>query len=489
MSRYDHRLYLSLSLCSMLCSMLLALPASADEPGDYNFWKTLRNLFSPETANRPVTTAQTQGMYPLSLPPSGFDDGFEPGRYDNWQQVDVPVSTGAMCGNGSPYKFYVYRVPDTNNTLMYFEGGGACWDYASCSGQAGVRGARNINGIPDGYVQNVNLLDFENATNLGTAAASPLIYTFHPYNRFKTGQWNLVYVPYCTGDIYIGDKTQVYEDPAGQAPDLVWHHNGLRNVQAVTSWVKNNLRRPRQLAVGGCSAGSIGALLNYSKVRGDMNSRYAYLIDDSGPLYDAPLSSNDTDTYPSLLLHREVLDTWTDFVEGGDPSAENPINLVRNITPGFESDRLASLYGALSAKYPDDRLGITHFLADGNFSSYSYERFYPEIGNDPDPESKLDRLRERWQQDTNDNLIPLLDATGNWSYYFPLFRNFNESHCTTVLDLRYGEIQELGLDIYDFLNTVVDYRGGPPLRAVETSTADYTENSFDFFYWLVGSLL
>ncbi len=169
--------------------------------------------------------------------------------------------------------------------------------------------------------------------------------------------------------------------------------------------------------------------------------------------------------------------------------AENPINLLRNITPGFQSDRLASLYGALSSKFPGDRLGITHFLADGNFSSYSYERFYPEIGNDPNPTSKLNRLRERWQQDTRDNLIPLLDSTGNWSYYFPLFRNFNESHCTTVLDLRYGEIQELGLDIYDFLNTVVNYRGGPPLRAVETSTADYRENDFDFLYFLIQSLL
>lgn len=475
--------------CSLLLSSLVfAVPASA-EPGDYNFWKTLFNLIAPETANRPVTDAQTQGFYPLSQPTPWFDDGFEPGNFDNWQQVDVPVSTGAMCGNGSPYKFFVYRVPDTNNTLFYFEGGGACWDYPSCSGQAGIRGARNINGIPDGYVQNINLLDFQNSANLGTAAASPLIYTFHPYNRFKTGQWNLVYVPYCTGDIYVGDKTQVYEDPQGVAPDLVWHHNGLRNVQAVTSWVKNNLRRPKQLAVAGCSAGSIGALLNYSKLRADMNSRYAYLVDDSGPLYNAPLGSTDTATFPSLLLHQEVLDTWTDFMEGGNPAAENPINLLRNITPGFETDRLASLYSGLSTKFPDDRLGITHFLADGNFSSYSYERFYPEIGNDPDPVSRLDKLRERWQQDTRDNLIPLLDATPNWSYYFPLFRNFNESHCTTVLDLRYGEIQELGLDIYDFLNNVVDYRGGAPLRAVETSTADYEENASDFFYDLIETLL
>ncbi|WP_116366606.1 pectin acetylesterase-family hydrolase [Parahaliea mediterranea] len=469
----------------------LALPAATSlaEPGDYGFFKTLRNLISPPQANRPVSHGETQGMYPLQQRQSGFNDGFSPGKYDNWQQVDVPVSSGAMCGNGSPYKFFVYRVPDTSNTILYFEGGGACWDYASCTGQTGIRGARNPNGIADGYVQNINLLDFQNTANLGTAAASPLIYTHHPYNQFKTGEWNIVYVPYCTGDIYVGDRTTEYVNPDNSNETLVWHHNGLRNVQSVVSWVRNNLQEPKQLTVAGCSAGSIGALLNYSKLRGHFGSTYGYLIDDSGPVFEAPLNTSDTSAYPSVPLHQEVLSSWTDTSVIGNPTAEHPLNMLSALTPGFDSNRLASLYGGLSGKFPGDRLGITHFLADGNFSSYSYERFYPDIGNDPDPDSKLNKLRARWQQDTADNLIPLLNATGNWSYYFPLYRDFNESHCVSVLDFRYGEIEELGLDTYDFMNNVVNYRGGPPLRAVESlSSSDYADNH-DWFYDLVGSLL
>lgn len=475
-------------LISALLLVFLPLQAAA-EPGDYGFWKTLGNLFYPEQANDPVSFSETQGMYPLQQPVSGFDDGFNPGNYDNWQKVDVPLSSGAMCGNGSPFKFFVYRVPDTNNTVFYFEGGGACWDYESCSGQAGIRGARNPNGIPDNYVQNINLLDFQNSANLGTAAASPIIYTHHPYNQFKTGEWNIVYVPYCTGDIYVGDKTVVYEDPTGQNDDLIWHHNGLRNVQAVTSWVKNNLKKPTQLAVTGCSAGSIGALMNYSKLRGHFDSSYGYLVDDSGPLYDAPLDSADTDSYPSLPLHREVLSSWTMFSESDDPSEENPINMLRQVTPGFDVNRLASLYSGLSSKFPDDRLGITHFLADGNFSSYSYERFYDDIENEPNDDVKLDKLRAKWQQDTANNLIPLLASTGNWSYYFPMYRNFNESHCTTVLDFRYGEIEELGLSLYDFMNNVVNYRGGAPIRAVETDDVSDFANNNDWFYDLIEGLL
>ncbi|MEW5248959.1 pectin acetylesterase-family hydrolase [Microbulbifer sp. 2201CG32-9] len=474
----------------IIAASLLTLSASAhSEPGDYGFWTTLGHLFNPPKANAPVTPAQTQGMYPLSLDDPGFNDGFDHGDFDDWQQVNLSADTGAMCGNGSPYKFFVYRVPDTSNTMFYFEGGGACWDYESCSGAAGIRGARNPNGIPDGYVQNINLLDFSNSANLATAAVSPLIYTHHPYNQFKTGEWNLVYVPYCTGDIYVGDKTEVYPDPSGQKPDLIWHHNGVRNVQAVTSWVKNNLQKPKQMVAAGCSAGSIGALLNYSKLRADMNVDYGYLIDDSGPLYRAPLNSNDNNRYPSLPLHKKVLDSWTTYTANGSPTDVNPVNMLASITPGFDKNELASLYVALSGKFPSDRLGITHFLADGNFSSYSYERFYEDIYNDPDPASRLAKLRQKWQQDTFDNLIPELEQTGNWSYYFPMYRDFNESHCTTILDLEYGEIAEHGLVLRDFLNNVVNYRGGAPLRAYESDQVSDFENNHNWFYDLVGGLL
>lgn len=459
------------------------------EPGDYGFWDTLGNLLSPRQANNPVTPQQTQGMYPLSQPQPGFNYNFNPGNYDNWQRVDVPTNTGAMCGNGSPFKFFVYRVPDTSNTIFYFEGGGACWDYESCSGQAGIRGARNPDGIPNNYVQNINLLDFNNMQNLATAAVSPLIYTWHPYDAYKTGQWNIVYVPYCTGDIYVGDKTEIYEDPAGQNPPLVWHHNGLRNVQAVTSWVKNNLQKPTQWLAAGCSAGSVGALLNYSKQRQDMAVQYGYLLDDSGPLYRAPLDSTDLETYPSTPLHNEVLNSWTTFAPGGDPTAENPINMLASITPGFDNNELASLYAALSNKFPNDRMGMTHFLADGNFSSYSYERFHEDVYSDPDAESRLAKLRQKWQHDTHNNLIPLLDQTSNWGYYFPMFRNFNESHCTTILDLQYGEIAEHGLVLRNFLNNIINHQGGSFIRAYETDEVSDFENNHNWFYDLVGGLL
>ena len=66
-----------------------------------------------------------------------------------WQKVEVP---GTQCGNGSQYKFFLVRT-SSPNVLFFFEGGGACWDYDTCSGRSGLLGAANPNGIPDNYMQ------------------------------------------------------------------------------------------------------------------------------------------------------------------------------------------------------------------------------------------------------------------------------------------------------------------------------------------------
>ncbi len=286
-------------LATAIATVLIAAPLHAEE-GDYSFWQTLANLVSPAKADNKVTAAQRTGNYPLLSNPGGYADGFSPGAYSQWQTIKLAPETGAVCGNGSPYKFFVNRVPNTRNTIIYMEGGGACWDYASCTGQTGVRGARNPNGIPDDYM---SLL------NPGASLVSPFITRISPFDAVKTQQWNIVYVPYCTGDIYSGDKVAIYSDLTGVKPPLVWHHNGTRNVRAVTSWLKDNLPRPTQMLSTGCSAGGAGSLTNYAPLRRDLAPTRGYLIDDSGPVFDAPLGG-DPQIYPSAPLQGLMRQAW-----------------------------------------------------------------------------------------------------------------------------------------------------------------------------------
>lgn len=88
----------------------LAMPVQAEQ-GDYNFWQTLSNLVVAPAADNKVTPAQRLGPYPLLANPSGFNSGFKPANYYAWQTVQMAPQTGAVCGNGSPYKFFVNRVP------------------------------------------------------------------------------------------------------------------------------------------------------------------------------------------------------------------------------------------------------------------------------------------------------------------------------------------------------------------------------------------
>lgn len=457
-------------LAAALVAGLVAVPAQAEE-GDYSAWQTLVNLVSPPKADNKVTAAQRTGDYPLLSNPTGYADGFSPGAYSSWQTIQLSPETGAVCGNGSPYKFFVNRVPHTRNTIIYMEGGGACWDYASCTGQTGVRGARNPNGIPDDYM---SLL------NPGASLVSPFITRISPFDAVKTQQWNIVYVPYCTGDIYSGDKVAVYNDPAGVKPPLVWHHNGIRNTRAVVSWLKDNLPRPTQMLSTGCSAGGAGSLTNYGPLRRDMAPTRGYLINDSGPVFDAPMGG-DPQSWASVPLQTHIRQAW------GLSKPNGPLPYLASQLPQLDLNQLGTLYNALSAKYPGDRLGHTHFWQDLNYSSYSYERFFPEIANAPNQATKEAMIHAKWGSDTA-RLSAKLNTLGNFGGYFPQYRALNESHCTTVVDFKNGDIQTMSLELRNFIDSVL-VGSGNVLDASEASDVADRAKPFNLLYWTIDQLL
>lgn len=456
--------------CSViLLSCLLPAVHAHAEVGDYGFWKTLRNLTSPPSADNPVRAEQRVGPYPMLGNPAGFKSGFSPARYYAWQTVQLAPETGAVCGDGSPYKFFINRVPNTTNTIIYMEGGGACWDYASCTGQTGIRGARNPNGIPDDYMK---------LMNPSASLVSPFVVRLHPYSRVKTQKWNMVYIPYCTGDLYAGDKVATYDDPAGQKPPLTWHHNGLRNGRAVLGWLKDNMPRPGQMLSTGCSAGGAGSLVSHGILRQDLAPDRGFLIDDSGPIFDA-LIGGDSQAYPSLPLQNLIRGAW-----GLD---EGPLQYLQRRLPGVSLSNLGSIYPALASNLPGDRLGHTHFWQDLNYSSYSYERFYPEIMNAPDKATKEALIKAKWKVDT-ERLNSTLANLPNFGGYFPQYRALNESHCTTIVDFKNGDVQEQGLELSHFIDSVLNGRG-PVLDASEISDAADRAKPYNPIYALINKLL
>lgn len=451
----------------LLVACLVAVSPAQAEVGDYDVITTVLNLLSPFGADNPVTPAQMEGSYPLLPNPATFDDGFDPNGWYAWQTIELHPDTGAVCGNGSPYKFFVNRAPSTTNTVIYMEGGGACWDYESCTGGRSL-GARNPNGIPDNYLD---------ISNPATHVVSPFVFRFHPWSRTKVQAWNIVYVPYCTGDLYTGDKVALYESE-DETESIVWHHNGLRNVRSVVAWLKNNIQQPGQTLMTGCSAGGGGTISNYVHVREDLDPALAFMLNDSGPIYPAPGGGNTAD-FPSVLLHAQVRSAWG--LDDG-PSLELASRL-----PGFNPNDLGTLNPALALRFPTDRFGHTHFRGDLNYSRYSYELFYEEIANAPDIETRNQLLLARWNQDTQ-NLINVVEPFNNYGYYIPFFRNLNDSHCSTIVEFGNGDIQEQGLELDDFIANVLSGTG-TVMEAIETDpTADFMK-PFNPLYFIIDELL
>jgi hypothetical protein len=141
-----------------------------------------------------------------------------------------------ICSYGTPWVFFVKRGT-VNKTVMYYQGGGACWDYTTCSLPT-HKTATGPNDNPANFQSG-----FANFNN--------------PDNPFK--DWNAVFVPYCTGDIHWGDA--VVDHARGNRSIRVYHR-GFQNAQVAEKWAREHFVNPDQVFVTGSSAGSYGAIVN-----------------------------------------------------------------------------------------------------------------------------------------------------------------------------------------------------------------------------------
>lgn len=306
---------------------------------------------------------------------------------NQWTMVQL---AGAQCSNGSPYKLFVNLSDKSNNLLVMYEGGGACWDYASCSG--GARGAANPNGIPDTHMMRSQFMNL-----LRRDEQNPL------------KDWNLVFVPYCTGDVHSGSKVATYDAPDGGAP-LTYRHVGHDNTLALVGWLKSRFGDVPKMLVTGYSAGGIGALQNYYHLREGLSGvQCGYLLNDSGPAFHSDGPSKQVQ-----MLTREAwgVEALLDAYEG-----KLPVSIS-----ALKADA-ALLNTALADKYPKDRLAMTVFEMDLNYSLYSYERFFPGISES--------EVHSKWTGEL-DKLLKTFETRANLSYYVPYFRHDNCSHCVSI---------------------------------------------------------
>lgn len=388
-------------------------------------------------------------------------------QFYKWNLVTV-TDDGCQCGNGTPYKFFVNPSMTSKNVLIYFEAGGACWDYPSCSGQEGIRGAANPNGIPDDYMEGFSV----------PALMSPFVLRLHPWDSVPTKDWHIIFIPYCTGDIHIGNNDMEYEIP-GEEGTFTWHHAGYKNVQGVLNWMKSGpyseyFDTIPNLMVTGCSAGGAGAFLNYHFIRESLGSRVenAILLNDSGPIYYTGENGAPDHSAP---LHQQIKDAWNVDTVLDELGAE--------FSGWFDRDNFGTLNTALSHAYPGDRLAHTQFTMDAIYSGYSYERFHDGI--------TPDEIHEYWAEDQA-YLLGMYDdlyaGNNNMGYFIPYYRPFNESHCSCVLSFDDTDITGTGMDMGSYIEDLMD--GNVNMGAMRYyETPDPDELTKPYWGWELLDLL
>lgn len=386
-----------------------------------------------------------------------------------WEAVELPASSGASCGNGTPYRFFVNRTPFTSKTVVMFEGGGACWDQAACKGGT-LLDAVNPDGIPANYMS-----DFNRQAHWGLV--TPFTARIHPLQAVQTQSWNIVYLTYCTGDVHTGNKVGVYNNVDPSQP-LAYYHRGAVNAKAVATWMAKNMKQPEHLMLTGFSAGGVGSAALYPAFRETLAPKKMALLSDSGPLFDVPKTATPAQA-PSVLLHNKIRTVW---------GLDGPQGLVTELIDKYphagSADNLGSITAGLGKIFPKDRIGYANFQEDTNFSAFSYQKFYPEIANAPDEATRLKLLNQKWRQELTP-WVAQMETQANIGYYIPNKRELNGSHCLTIVTFGGTSIVERGLSsVKSFVDNLLDGTG-PVMRAWESNSTSQRVLLSDWFAdWL-----
>ncbi len=181
---------------------------------------------------------------------------------------------GAECADGTPMFINVTRRPKATKLYIYLQGGGACWDSVSCD----CHGNRCYGGT----ARNLTRRDPKDVHSGWTDLSVPA----NPI----TAEYNVVEVPYCTGDLFMGNRLRELGNP--KRPVLI-RQFGYRNITKAFAATKQLFPAPESIIIMGSSAGGLGAMFNLHQLRKFYDRAPAYVISDAGAPFKIPYVSAD----------------------------------------------------------------------------------------------------------------------------------------------------------------------------------------------------
>jgi alpha-beta hydrolase superfamily lysophospholipase len=238
-----------------------------------------------------------------------------------WQRIEPGGRTS--CARGGRYAFWLRRG-DPNRVVIFFQGGGGCFDVRSCAPGSTWFDDR-VDSFDDPSFQ-TGLLDLQRGPN--------------PFRG-----WSFLYIPSCTGDVHIGDRVTRYGP-------MTIRHRGWVNTRAALARAFREFPAPRQVLVTGCSAGSVGSAFHVPAViEAWPRARVTQLGDSLAFVFHRPIS----------------------LVDWGSPARFPSFFRIGN-----RRFTMVEYLRALARRYPTRRFARFNYASDD-----VQERFYEAVGGDP----------------------------------------------------------------------------------------------------------
>lgn len=349
----------------------------------------------PATDTAATDPVVTEPVTPsTSVAPSTQPATTEP-EGPRWQQADVE---GCVCSDGEPMPIFE-RVADPTKVVLYFEGGGACFSADTC----------DPNGNPTYSVSKSNLTTSDLDLLGGYFDAG------NPENPLA--EHSIVYVPYCTGDVHLGDTTHDYGN------GIVIEHRGYANATKALDYLVATYPDAEQVVVTGESAGSVPTPL------------FGALVADALPEADVVTFGDSSGAYPDV-------DAVTALIGGlwGFPNGVPPWPELADLTVEQWSFPEQYIYAGLHA--PRVRFGRFDHAFDLTQATYGA---LAGVGGD-ELVTLIDANAERIEAAG----VPLA------TYVAP-----GDAHTVASTDLLY-EIEVEGVRLVDWLSALINAPQPPP---------------------------
>jgi hypothetical protein len=261
------------------------------------------------------------------------------------------------CAHDTQYSFWA-RQGASDNLLIFFGGGGGCWNAETCQ-----RGSE--------------LYTAEVTTANSPQAQGGIFDLSNPENPFI--DYDMVYIPVCTGDLHMGMYTRTYTGTDGSSVTI--QHIGFLNASTVLTWVYAGVPNPTSVLVTGCSAGSAGSLVHAPYIMAHYpNVPVNQLGDSLGFVFQ---------TYLDQETKQRTLENLADWI----PS-------LATMTP--DGLTLAQIYIAEANHYPQHRFAQINFNAD-----QVQQGFYQALGG----------VSAQWFGDLNASLSAIHTSAPNFYSY------------------------------------------------------------------------